>query len=904
MKSSFRIFLTVQILATFSVQLFGGTTGKIAGFVKDAVSGDPLIGANVQVGGTSLGASADADGYYFIINIPPGNYTVTASYIGYAPFQQTEVRVQTDYTTDLNFSLQSTTMQIQEVRVVAERAPVQMDRTFAASNVEASDMAVMPITNINQVIEIQAGVVDGHFRGGRSGEVTYRVDGVSVTDAYDGSFGTEVNNSAIQELQVISGTFNAEYGQAMSGVVNIVTREGGENYHGKISAFGGDYVSTHKSIFFHINDVSPSAIQDYELSLSGPVPYTKNLSFFVNGRHNYDDGWLYGQERWALEHPIAITDSGPTGILTAGDGKIVPMNFDKRLYGEGKLTWRVTPKIKLGYTSIYYDRNYKDYDHDWAFVPEGDFYRFHKGRTQILHLNHVLSSNLFYNVNLADNFTSYRHYLYKDPLDPRYVNPLYQDINPSWTLKIGGTKLQHFYRFTDSHELSGDISWQATKLHFLKTGFEAKQHEVFYEDISAVYYGDPFDPTSTPDDPKPLLFYPSIPPVTDPAHDRYDHFPVEAAIYAQDKIEMSQLIVNIGLRLDYFDPDGKILSNPYDPNPYDPIGLEARSQTLEERLSYWFKDAKPKYQVSPRVGIAYPISDRGVLHFAYGHFFQRPRFEYLYTNPEFELDSRTETLFGNADLNPEKTVTYEFGLQQEIVQNLSIQVDIFARDIRDLTSSDEIVALQGGYKYYEYVNRDFGQVRGVTLSLDKRYANNFSLFVDYTYQVAQGNASDPQAAYNASKGNREPEKELVPLNWDRRHTLNATLNYFIANHWGFSLIGKLGSGLPYTPEYQGIRTSFENDGRKPAYWDVDLTAFKSFPLNWHGTKLTLEANILNLFDTKNENDVYKDTGRATYSQEELLAYEVPEINTLSEYWTRPDWYAQPRQVRVGLSFEF
>ncbi|MBM3325152.1 MAG: TonB-dependent receptor, partial [Calditrichaeota bacterium] len=342
----------------------------------------------------------------------------------------------------------------------------------------------------------------------------------------------------------------------------------------------------------------------------------------------------------------------------------------------------------------------------------------------------------------------------------------------------------------------------------------------------------------------------------------------------------------------------------YDPNPYDPISPDARGQTLEERLSYWFRDVNPKVQISPRVGIAYPISDRGVLHFAYGHFFQRPRYEHLYTNPEFELDSRTETLFGNADLNPERTVTYEFGLQQEIVQDLAVQVDIFARDIRDLTSTDKIVALQGGYKYYQYVNRDFGQVRGITLSLDKRYANNYSVFVDYTYQVAEGNASDPQAAYNASKGNREPEKELVPLNWDRRHTLNATLNYSIANHWGFSVIGKLGSGLPYTPEYQGIRTSFENDGRKPSYWAVDLTAFKSFPLKWRGTKLTLETSIRNLFDTKNENDVYKDTGRATYSQEQLLAYEVAQINTLNEYWTRPDWYAQPRQVRVGLSFEF
>jgi outer membrane receptor protein involved in Fe transport len=312
----------------------------------------------------------------------------------------------------------------------------------------------------------------------------------------------------------------------------------------------------------------------------------------------------------------------------------------------------------------------------------------------------------------------------------------------------------------------------------------------------------------------------------------------------------------------------------------------------------------PKFQLSPRVGIAYPISDKGVLHFAYGHFFQRPRFEYLYTNPDFELDSRTDNLFGNADLEPEKTVTYEFGLQQEIIENVSVQVDIFARDIRNLTSSDKIYGLQGGYKYSQYVNRDYGQVRGITLSLDKYYANNFSAFIDYTYQVAEGNASDPQAAYNAERGDREPEKQLVPLNWDRRHTLNAILNYSVPNNWGFSMIGTLGSGLPYTPEYQGIRTSFENDGRKPAYMNMDLSVFKSVPLKREGLKLTVEASVLNIFDIENENDVYRDTGRATYSQEELLAIDVPDVNTHDEYWTRPDYYSRPRQVRVGLSFEF
>ncbi|MBU1936959.1 TonB-dependent receptor, partial [bacterium] len=342
-----RIFFTIFFTAFFAIGLHAGTTGKITGHVRDAADREPLIGANVLIEGTTLGASVDMDGYFFIINVPPGTYTVIASYIGYASERQTDVKVKTDLTTDLNFELRPTTMELQQVEIVAERPPVVMDRTFASSTVEASEIEALPITNINQVIEIQAGVVDGHFRGGRSGEVVYRVDGVSVTDVYDGGFGTEVNNSAIQELQVISGTFNAEYGQAMSGVVNIITREGGEDYHGKIASYAGDYLSTHDDIFMNIDDVSPAAIRDYEVSLSGPVPQTKNLTFFVNGRYNYDDGWLYGQNRWALEHPIASTDSGLTVIPTYGNNKMVPMNPDERTYGQGKLAFRLTPKMKL-----------------------------------------------------------------------------------------------------------------------------------------------------------------------------------------------------------------------------------------------------------------------------------------------------------------------------------------------------------------------------------------------------------------------------------------------------------------------------------------------------------------------------------------------------------------------------
>jgi hypothetical protein len=200
-------------------------------------------------------------------------------------------------------------------------------------------------------------------------------------------------------------------------------------------------------------------------------------------------------------------------------------------------------------------------------------------------------------------------------------------------------------------------------------------------------------------------------------------------------------------------------------------------------------------------------------------------------------------------------------------------------------------------------------VKGFTLSLDKRMANRYSAFLDYTFQNAQGDASDPQSAFNDLKGNnpRQPLRQLVPLNWDRRHTLNASVTYMTPNpsNWGATLVVKYGSGLPYSPVNQGIRTGFENDGRRPGFYSLDLLAFKAFRLA-PGTQrqLLLLLTVQNLLDTKNEDNVYADTGRAGYSQEESRATEVSDLNTLTEVFTNPTYYSRPRMVRIGARFEF
>lgn len=903
--------LFLVVLAAFAACAFAGTVGKIAGRITDSETGEAVIGAAVQIVGTTAGAAADINGDYFILNIPPGQVTLQVSALGYAAKSIQGVQIISDQTATVNFDLIPASIQSDEVVIVAERKLVEMDRTFATSTVASSDMGTLPITNLNQVVELQAGIVDGHFRGGRKNEVLYLVDGVSVTDVYDNAQGTQVDNRVVEELQVISGTFNAEYGQAMSGVVNIVTKEGGDEYHGAVGGEFGDYLSSHDDIFNHIDDVSPTAIQDYSVSLYGPVPRVKNLSFYASARVLKDSGWLYGQRRWNSEWPVMLTDSGAVGITSYGDNSWTEMNRNWENFGHLKLTYDLTSRIKVSYASLFSSRNYRDYSHDWKYVPDGDLRRYRDGRTNIVKWNHALSGSAFYEVGFTNSFTEYHHYTFEEVDNPGYAHPLYQDVNPPYTLNVAGTNNERFRRWTQTNQVLANLSWQANKLHLLKFGLDVKLHDLFYDQIILV----PTDPNVffDPNNPvAPLVFVPKIEDPTQQSHDQYLNHPYEAAIYVQDKFEVQSLIINAGLRYDYFEPDGRVLKDPKDPNVYYPLRTESADDPLEERLGYWYEDATAKSAVSPRLGIAYPMSDKGVFHFAYGKFVQRPTFERMYANPKYELEPGVglNTVMGNPDLKMEETTTYEFGFQQEIAQDVALQTTLFYRDIRNLVASDKIVeTYSAGTKYSQYINRSFGEVRGITLSLDKRMANNFSAFVDYTYQVAKGDASDPQSAYNSLKGNnpREPQKQLVPLDWDRRHTLNGSLTFMTPgpNSLGATVLAKYGSGLPYSPVNQGIRTGFENDGRRPAYYNVDLSAFKTFTLSPKSQqKLILSLTVLNLLDTKNEDNVYTDTGRAGSSQDRLRATEVPEYNTLDEVYVNPTYYSRPRMVKIGARVEF
>ncbi|NOX89029.1 MAG: TonB-dependent receptor [Calditrichaeota bacterium] len=883
MKLYIKSFLFILIFLEFS---FAGQTGKIAGRVTDASTGESLAGANIILKGYPLGGSTDLDGNYIILNIKPGVYTLIAQIIGYQEMRVTNVQVSIDRTTHLDFKLKPALLEGETITVEAEQPLVQRDLTATEASVSAREIEAIPVESMQDVLSLQAGIVkdaqgEFHVRGGRASEVAYLVDGVSVTDPFSGKLAVNMDQNSIQELKLVSGTFNAEYGQVMSGVVEIVTKDPSDKFRAGITSYYGDYVSAHKDLFYNIDDVNPLSIYNLQTYLSGPVPFTRNkIGFYFSVRRSYNDGWLYGQRRF---NPSDSSKFDPNSFYMeqTGDNKPVPMNFSSRNYGNLKLLFRISPVIRLSYNFLGNQFHYRYYNHLYKYNPEGDVSNYEYAFTNILNLNHTLSTTTFYTVKLSYYYFDLKTYLYKDLNDPRYVNPeLLRNREDAYSFLTGGTNLFNLHRSTAVWQGKFDITSQINKRHQLKAGFEFKRNSLFIRAREANYKGKKSNIFNA----DVFLF-----------GGQYRQNPVEGAAYIQDKIELENMTLNIGFRYDYFDSRYKV-----------PIDLRDPSNKLRNSEKA-YKPADKKNQFSPRLGIAFPISSRGVIHVSYGYFFQIPPYEYLYADPKFAVaPGGLNTLMGNANLNPQSTVIYEVGIQQQLTDNLGVDITGFNKDVRDLLGTRIYETYTLGDRYARYENRDYGNIRGITISLNKRPSRSDHVIIslDYTYQIAEGNASDPNQSFynNRADPPKESNIQVVPLNWDQRHTVNLSVSYNNPKIISLGLIGQFQSGLPYTPAVQSMETTFENSGRKPFNYNVDLRMAKEF--NFRKYRFTVFMKVYNLFDRKNELNVYSDTGRAGYSViQRFLGDRAGHVNSLEEWLKRPDFYSEPRRVLIGFSLD-
>ena len=320
--------------------------------------------------------------------------------------------------------------------------------------------------------------------------------------------------------------------------------------------------------------------------------------------------------------------------------------------------------------------------------------------------------------------------------------------------------------------------------------------------------------------------------------------------------------------------------------------------------------------MSPRFAVAYPISDKGVIHFAYGYFFKIPDFSLLYNNTEYKL---TETgtnfgIFGNPDLKPETTISYELGLRQEIGFRTKIEIKGFYRDARNYVTSGIPIDLGDGKSYYTYVNKDYSNSRGVILMLFKQFSNYIGWQFDYTFQIAEGSNSNPNEEFGAVLAGKEPTRSIIPLDWDQMHNLNGSVTTAYKG-WGLNTIFQYGSGYPYTPvitnyEQQGEVLSnvlLRNSRRKSSTFRMDFKFFKNIRMGSFNGRLYI--NVYNLTDRRNQNYVYADSGRSDETIEKNRAeiispFEPLRPNTLDQFFNRPDWYDEPREIQLGLQFSW
>lgn len=875
--------------------ILAGTTGKIVGKIYDTEIGEPVIGANILVEGTFFGAAADIEGDFMIPHIPPGKYRIVISAVGYHKVTIENVLVKIDLTTNIGqINLTSEAISMDVIVVKAEQPLVTKDLTSTSAIVTSDEIKALPVDDFQQVVNLQAGVIDGHFRGGRSNEVAYLIDGVSVNDAFNGGLSVEVENNSIGQLEVISGTFNAEYGQAMSGVVNIITKDGGQKYEGNISSYVGNYFTSDTKIFQNLNKFNLSGPRDFRFNISGPTKLLSGLSFFVTGRYFADDGHMYGKRIFLTSDNSPIFPNSQDQdyfILTpSGDGKYIPMNPQEKMSFNGKITYSL-PQWKFSY-GIFWDDNWnKYYNHSFRLVPDAIKNHYRRNTIHTLQISWYPSQVTLSTLKFSHNFNDYWGYLYEDPFDSRYVDESQGAAVSEYTFRTGGNETDRYARNTKTMLGQWTLESQVSKQHKIKMGVEGRIYDIFnsWKTLRNLTDGQV-------DDSGNLIYKLGYSDPHTKFNSAYTTKPYEFSAYIQDKMEYDIMIINAGIRFDYFNPNTTLpadLRNPLN-NPNFPGANKTRQ-------------AESEYQISPRFGVSFPMSDKGAIHFSYGHFFQIPSFSNLYENNRYIIDQTTsaQSFIGNPELKAQKTVKYELGLQQVVFPDVSLDISVYYSDIRNLLGS-EIKETYEGFLYGRFVNRDYGNVKGLIVTLDKRFSNYFSAKLDYTYQTAAGNASDPQTAYLNSRSDPpvESPKKVVPLNWDQTSTLNVSLNIGIPGDWTIGTIFGYGSGMPYTEDTRyskGLR--FENGGRKPNFFNVDLRANKQ--LDVYGLNVSVFLIVYNLFDIRNEFGVSSTTGRAGIDlNAEAYTGKIYGLNTIEEYLRNPGDYSRPRQLNLGISVGF
>ncbi len=932
--------ITTLLFLSIFISIFGQEPGSLSGNITDSKTGDPIPGVNIIIKGTYYGAATDTKGNFRIKAVNPGNYTIEVSFIGYKTVKYTGIKIEAGKNKQLDVKLEESVLTLeQDVVIIGEKPLMDVEETQSKRTISKDDIENSLVESIGDIVIQQAGIIKSdnqiHIRGGRSYENAFLLDGVSVQDPLAGTgFGLQLSSNAIEEVEVITGGYNAEFGQATSGVVNVRTREGGEKYSGYIS-YKRDNFGDKSSYHVFNTDV-------LEANLSGPEPITSlilpEIGIKIPGTIT-----LFGSFYMGISDGLTQGYYKPTAnrlySSIFGKTRFTP-RAENNWFWLGKITYKYSPTLKFQYSfnqSVNINQNSQSLQSNLEYVEPSPGYQYefqnildqantytHLNTYQTVTVTHTLNPKTFYELKLNFYFTNLRADAngkkWNEYIEPKDIPnfPLeYYNLNRDtigvipgdgfWDIGNPFTWHDHYVQ---EFSLRGDLTSFFDEKNKFKAGFNMQFQEMQVVDIYKPWVGE-----------------------LGLNNDIYKVYPALGSFYAQDNINFSGMILNFGLRLDYWFP-GKYVDDAIE-NP-DVITIPEITRDRYKNDSFkWFGNRHWKARLSPRLGISHPVSDFQTLFFSYGHFskWPKPQFVYAKLNPYSAQSSFQK--FGNPNLNPETTVAYELGLKTQFTSDDVLTLTAYYKDIFDYVStrSAKITSVRfATQRFITYVNSDYARSRGVEVEYKKRIGRWFNGSANFTYSIITGKSSSADEGVLVLQGYLDESIKEEYTSWDRPFNASLTTSFYVERDnalFGFGngilddynlyIRCQFQSGKRYTasiftgsyltngrPEYEtNTKERYSKIGEN-WFW-IDMNFEKYFMLG--KLKFSLFVEINNLLDTKNSAIINPVTGRAyEYGDPTPLGWNDPKYPDLQypidAYPYNPARYLTRRNIKFGISLKF
>ena len=801
-----RPILLAALLLGIAAAASAGTFGVLEGEVRDKENDQPVPGASVMIVETQQGRVTDADGRFVIYNVPAGKYTVRIQMIGYRPVSYQNVEVTANLRTRLRVTMEQSAVELTEIVVKAERPLIQKDVIGTTHTVTAMEFKSLPITTPQDILSFKPGTtLEGNVRGGKTSEVVYFIDGLPAQDVMQGTFGADIPTSSVVELSFQTGGFEAEYGNAQSGIVNIVTKSGTNEPYAMARVLKDDWAGGTE----HNHET------EAEVAVSGPVVRDR-LFFFVSSTYNQNG------TRWWLDFE-----------------KAGPLPVARMLSFFGKLDYLIDPSLKLSAQVLHSDKEWTDYEFSWRFNLNGLPEQRRSVTRVSANLTHTLSENTYYDVRMSLYQNRFRIGPDERPdFDPGRL--FSYDMFLQYV--TGGERMLWSDALQRTYTLRSDITTQIIANTTMKAGGEFNYYELDnalekYEPQRS-YFGKPLILE------KPLNYSTA-----------FRYFPKSGSGFVQGKYEVENATVSVGLRYDFLNPTAKRPA--YEFVPVRPNEFRLRlNRMVPSRI---------KHQFSPRFGVSVPYREDGFVYVNYGYYFQYPLFTYLFSGLDVVTAQRgASALLGNPNLEPERTKAWEISVKQVVKENVVLSATYFRKESSNLIDAKTFIAtdskVAGDYGFAEMVNNPYAESRGFELVLSRSQGAFLTGSISYSFMEALGLSESATQGLNFRQWGFAPVNTLFNLSWDQRHTLkvNAVLQLPLgvqANAFFHTFTGR-----PYTyfPSRDGFtpldpeQAFVPNNERMPGYANLDVKLTRTFSFDLaRSTEVTVYVDVRNALDQRN-----------------------------------------------------